>query len=892
MKKLGICIVLALGAAPLARGQFSSEMEKLRALSRGGSVAEAESLAIALSSSMSPESAPLELAELQHFLANLHLGKGDLRRARAAADSALAMRRRSLPADDLQVAASLHLLGVIARRQAEFIEARSFYEESLAIREKQLGDEHIDIAWSLNNLANVFYDLGDFAQTAQLHRRALAIRESLLGPDHPDVAYSLNNLANAMMELGDVEGAAPLLIRSLSIREIAHGEEHVNVAQSLNNLALAYARLDDLAGADSLYARSVSIRETVLGADHPEVARSLLRHSFVREALGHTEEAIAMAQRALSLRRAGLGPEHPEFALCHMRMADILARQNRIGEATQHALAAEAISRRHFRRVISGLDEHAAFSFSGERTSGLDLLLELSGRNGAPANADSLALDALIRARALVLDEMMFRQGVVASAADPGTAPLAAGVIERQAEVAQLALDGPQDEGEAEFLSRLAASEEALAGAQRRLAVRSTAFGRLIASRGIGFLDVSQALSNDAALVCMARYTELGPASGAIQRGNEQYVAFVLRAGRTRPVRVALGDATRLDGLIDTWLALVRAAPDPLRRAAGERQLRAAGLAVRAQVFDPLSPYVAGARELFLVPDAALALVPFAALPGDSTGYLVEQLQTLHLLATERDLVEFTPTQHRGVGMLALGGVDYALARVPCAAATGASFPPLPGSLAEADAIAAFWRTDPGEQVETLRGASASEANFRRLSPGRRVLHLATHGFFLDSACLDARGAALAAPYRAGIVLSVGGASSRAAGGQLDGRDDGWLTAGEIAGLDLSGVEWAVLSACRTGRGEIVLAGEELLGLRRALRIAGVATVITSLWEVEDFAAREWMDALYDAKWKRGLPTADAMRDACQRVLRARRERGQSDHPSAWANFMAVGDWR
>jgi CHAT domain-containing protein len=542
--------------------------------------------------------------------------------------------------------------------------------------------------------------------------------------------------------------------------------------------------------------------------------------------------------------------------------------------------------------MVSGLDERAAFSFSGERTSGLDLLLELGGRKGASTDVDSLALDALIRARALVLDEMMFRHRVVASTADPGTATLARHVIERQSEVARQALEGPSNEGETEFLARLAGSEEALAGAQRRLAARSSDFGRLIASRGVGLLEVSHALPDDAALVCMARYVELGPAAGEDQVGSEHYVAFVLRAGQTQPERIALGEAIGLDQMITTWLALARAAPDPLRRAACKRELRAAGLAVRARVFDPLLTYVDDARVLFLVPDAALALVPFAALPGDSAGYLVEQAQTLHLLATERDLVDVMPGQRRGTGMLALGGVDYALARVPCASVAGAGFPPLPGSLAEADAIAAFWLSEMGEQVETLRGARGSEANVRKLAPGRRVLHLATHGFFLDGACLDARGHALAAPYRAGIVLSVGNARSRPAGNLPDGRDDGWLTAGEIAGLDLSGVEWAVFSACRSGQGEIVLAGEELLGLRRALRIAGVATVITSLWEVEDFAAREWMDALYDAKWKRGLSTADAVRDACQTVLRARRERGQSDHPSSWANFAAFGDWR
>ena len=74
-------------------------------------------------------------------------------------------------------------------------------------------------------------------------------------------------------------------------------------------------------------------------------------------------------------------------------------------------------------------------------------------------------------------------------------------------------------------------------------------------------------------------------------------------------------------------------------------------------------------------------------------------------------------------------------------------------------------------------------------------------------------------------------------------EDDGVLTAEEVASLDLSGVEWAVLSACDTGLGEIK-AGEGVFGPRRAFQIAGARTVIMSLWSVEDRAAMTWMRAL------------------------------------------------
>jgi CHAT domain-containing protein len=116
------------------------------------------------------------------------------------------------------------------------------------------------------------------------------------------------------------------------------------------------------------------------------------------------------------------------------------------------------------------------------------------------------------------------------------------------------------------------------------------------------------------------------------------------------------------------------------------------------------------------------------------------------------------------------------------------------------------------------------------------------------------------------------------------------LTAEEVAGLDLQSTEWAVLSACETGVGQ-VKAGEGVVGLRRAFQVAGARTVIMSLWSVGDEATLAWMQALYDARLRRRLDTAQSVRAASLRVLAERRQDGLSTHPFYWAAFVAAGDW-
>lgn len=137
-----------------------------------------------------------------------------------------------------------------------------------------------------------------------------------------------------------------------------------------------------------------------------------------------------------------------------------------------------------------------------------------------------------------------------------------------------------------------------------------------------------------------------------------------------------------------------------------------------------------------------------------------------------------------------------------------------------------------------------------------------------------------------GLVLAGANLRDQAAAGE----EDGILTAAEIAAMDLDGVEWAVLSACDTGRGAAAV-GDGVLGLRRAFRVAGAGTVIMSLWKVADEPTREWMVELHRAR-NSGMETAEAVHEASRRVLVRRRTAGESTHPFFWAGFIASGDWR
>jgi CHAT domain-containing protein len=139
------------------------------------------------------------------------------------------------------------------------------------------------------------------------------------------------------------------------------------------------------------------------------------------------------------------------------------------------------------------------------------------------------------------------------------------------------------------------------------------------------------------------------------------------------------------------------------------------------------------------------------------------------------------------------------------------------------------------------------------------VLHLATHGDFRPDN-----------PLFSGLALA-----------------DGWLTALEMFDLRLN-ASLVTLSACQTGR-SLVGGGDELLGLMRALLYAGAASLLLSLWPVEDHSSAELMEHVYQ-RLADGQSKRAALREAQLCLLNESSARAPYAHPYYWAPFFLVGD--
>lgn len=872
------------------------------------------------------------------LLAGAKLDLWDIQQASELWSQALGVAERALGQDHPDLAGYSNDLAAATFLLGDYEEARRQYERSLAIREQQNGEAD-SIATIVYNLGLVDARLADFDRAEAEYRRAVTLWEGLHGSDHVFVAQALAALGHATLERGRPAEALPYLQRALAIRERRLGRSHRTVARTLHFLAAAYAELDRLPEARQTAERALQIWADAGSPEDGDYAQALALAADLADRAGDLSRAKREYGLALALSRRILGSAHPDVAQVQLDASRTLARSGRVQDGFDGAKVAEAAGREHLRLMLRSLPERQALNYASRRPRGTDLMLSMTGVLAGSAFASA---EAVIRNRALVLDEMAARRRAIVLDRDPETAALSIALASALQRAANLAVQGPASMPRAKYEALLHAARTESELAERRLAAASAVFRTERNRAQVGLDAVVAALPPGAVLVSFVRYqrlplrptggsTRLAPGIDSLSE-TPAYLAFVIAAGRD-PKVVPLGGAAEVEARVSRWRADVAA--DVLARAptrGSAPSSRVSGQALRKMVWDPLNAHVSEAATVFVVADGALGLVPFAALPGDEGRYLLEQLPPIHYLTAERDLViPATSTADRSRGLLALGGatfdpadpsayaetawrtagsqrslpIDPRAASLACGGLQSHRFEPLGGTLDEVRDVSRIWSAAPaGSTAQVLTGREATERAIKEEARKHLVLHFATHGFFLDESCSappdgtavvglrGVGGLSSTSPVQNPLRLSglaLAGANARAQA--KPDEEDGILTAEEVSSLDLHGVEWAVLSACDTGVGEIK-AGEGVFGLRRAFQVAGARTVIMSLWSVDDQATRAWMRALYEGRFQRQLSTADAVHQASLTVLRDRRARGQSTHPFFWAAFVAAGDWR
>jgi len=332
---------------------------------------------------------------------------------------------------------------------------------------------------------------------------------------------------------------------------------------------------------------------------------------------------------------------------------------------------------------------------------------------------------------------------------------------------------------------------------------------------------------------------------------QDLYIFQLTRAGVD--TLVIPGVVPRLERLLSLWrvnLDLAAQASGAQDRAQAFAGLQENSLGLLQRLYDvllkPIEHVLDGCTHLTIVPYGLLHYLPFHCL-FDGVQFVIERFEVSYLPAAAlHDICRKRGKAVRAKGIhlqhsLVLGLSDN-------------------GRLA-------FARQE-AEAVAKLLGApcalndAATKSLLEEVGAHSPIVHIAAHGMFR-----------LDAPNFSYIQLA-----------------DNKLDAIDVFNLDLSFCSLLTLSACETGRA-IVRGVDEVIGLGRGFLYAGAASLLPTLWKVDDASSAELMEMFYQALLS-DLTKSAALAGA-QRAFLARSRtsiRPYRVHPYFWAGFHLIGD--
>lgn len=779
------------------------------------------------------------------------------------------------------------VLGINYLKSGKNTEAEEALKHSIHLAQSLHGKSSQQAINKTSVLANLYVSRG-------LHDKAIALLKDSERAATPALRpIILNNLGLAFLEKKDWGTAEKFLTESLKQIEIRkkspnHGVQEITDVFPLVNLGNLFAETGRFKEGARYTERALGILIAIYGARHSEVATAMNNLASIYHNTGNYSKAEEYAQASRSIQNELFDASHPKNLLTSLNLATLYLDQSKYSKSL-------AVIDEYIANVFRRARREAAEIASSDRSSLFDTLLDRSSSVGGVLYSAALknqdiakrALEYRINRHGL-LQELAANQNRL-SRVSPETKALAEQIQRLHSELSS----GPKAPDERALLTgRLEELETILYKKLPSSAWRMATVNE-IASR-LGWQDVLIAFQR----FKLRNVDAIGRKE--LRWGPHRYLAFILKSDGH--LRVAdLGAADIIDAAIDRALQSSQEGFDDAEHKWQQ---------VESLILSPISSDLANARNLFVVPDGSVNRVPFTGLQAIGLHGDLGDIDEIRILTSERDLISLgreSTLQTTPPVVIANPAYSRDLSQPQ---AQEARLRSLDDKNQETRLVphSTRWLALPGSQQEGeliskkiggrfISGAEATENAVKTLqSP--KVLHVATHGFFGGSQSIgqshgmieDQLEAGmpneLTALIQSGIVLS--GINDLLENKSPD--SDGYLSALEITGLNLSDTQLAVLSACQTAYGSLV-SGDGIYGIQRSLAVAGARSSLLSLWKVDDEATTEFMTRFY-ARLLLGESRNHALLATQSEFRDGKTRNGMWRHPYYWAAWQLVGDWR
>lgn len=705
---------------------------------------------------------------------------------------------------------------------------------SLEITEKIQGKESTAYGTRLENVATMYLKLGQRELALEYITKALENSRKTLPAVSPDLAISLQNYAKVHREIGEFDIADQYFQASLAMFQETLGAYSYRTALTLANLASLRVEQGRFSEAKQFQSQAVAIVGKQSEYDGARYAQFLLNLVSIDHHLDQSGAALDSCYRALVIINQIYGDNHEVFGNGLSLLARLLSTKRESNKVLTVARKNAKVRQQQIQRNLNLLSEAGKENF-------LQLIQQDFNDHFSytylyhEENPDwtILSLDNTLSLKNLLLGHTQHWLDVIRQIEDP----MIRSQVEEWISVKQLisnnfSLAKAQQEFDLDSLEHVAEKLEASLAINARGAIERTEL--------IDWKAVQKALKPDEVGI---EFIHFPLHRGGTKTDSILYGAFIIQPEARYPEFVPLFEEQELIKLIPSTKLSSR---DRVK------QLYTPDL--YQLIWSKIQPHLRKVKRVYYAPSGQLHHINLAALPYNQELYLSDRHQLFQLSSCRKLLEDKAENLQLGGEAWVYGGISYDAPSIK-----------LQEKMSDAAELALLerewhWQSLPKTRQEALQithlldtagfivrqymDTQATEQTVKRLiyQKSPEILHFGTHGFFFafpeqQFANLRRGGRhnfrfSTNPFFRSGLVLSNGNQAWQRKT-KTPHEEDGILTAYEIAGLDLSNTQMAILSACKTGLGE-VKGKEGVYGLQRAFKLAGVDYLLATLWNVPD----------------------------------------------------------
>jgi len=683
--------------------------------------------------------------------------------------------------------------------------------------------------WSAK--ANIQYALGKIDLAKQFYNKTITAFQSI--NQHGEVAIATFKLGEVYFAQDSLEKARATYQLALSqINQFVGEKEHVYRGIILQGMAILEAYNWNYPAADTLYEKSRKIIGQTLGEKSTEYATSLTNLAQSKEAQSDYENALKLYRETAHLDTLLQSKYHPNYKKTLFNLARCYSKMDSTAQTLQYYQKGIDLQLRLLNDYFGDFSEATRMAYRAEAMGNFDVFNTYACFTEQEASFTEIQhINLATKNRAL--DFSMTTRSAILKAGDENLQKDYQLWIKQKELLTKLYLQSEADR------QTLGISIDSLQQATNDIEKQLT---RSIHSKNIipptvQFETIRQALKPEEAAIDYFNVhitDEYGQFPDSIF-----YFALVTRLEWAQPKLIRLLEGKTLKEILDL---------------SSHYTLNAeVNHLLYQKIWQPLEPHLEGIETVHLSPDGLLHQISFAGLfsEAETDKTLIETYQFKYY-SNLGDLIQKPVTIEQEPSMLLMANIDYDKGLNNIDFTSNEYFSPLAGTSKELEylkkniALKSF-------KIQSFEGELATETQFKSHLKIQQpnILHLATHGYFLEKKEAAAKTKSLGERLknaennflRSGLVFS-GVNKYWLDTTSIAPEKDGILTALEVANLDLSKTELVVLSACNTGRGALT-DGEGIFGLQRAFKMAGAKYILVSLWKIPDTQTAELMNHFY-----------------------------------------------